>query len=262
MSDPPETVLITGASSGIGKAFADVFAADRARLILVARNAAALQNVGLELQQKYQCDFRVIVGDLADPETCDSVFQQVTEIGWQVDVLVNNAGFGAHGEFSEIALERQLSMIQVNVSALVALTHQFLPGMISRGRGEILNVGSTAAFQPGPHAAVYFATKAFVLSFSEALWAEVRHRGVQVTCVCPGPTRTNFGKDYRMTESAGFRWAGLEPTEVARLAVRALRRQRRIVITGGWNRCVVLLSRILPRRVLLWAADRFIRGPH
>ena len=259
MTDLPETVLVTGASSGIGKALAEIFAAEGSRLVLVARSADMLEELAVQLRKTHATEVLVIPQDLSLRGAADAVFQTLDQAGWSVDVLVNNAGFGAHGDFWDIALERQLEMIQLNVAALVHLTYRALPRMIERRRGTILNVGSTAAFQPGPHAAIYFATKAFVLSFSEALWSEVRPHNIFITCLCPGPTRTNFGSEYNLTESQGFRWAGMEATEVARAGHLALRRGRRTVIPGFLNKLVALFSRIAPRRLLIWAAGAFNR---
>lgn len=260
MPDTTETVLITGASSGIGKALAQVFAEDRSRLVLVARSKDLLEVLAVELRTKYGIEVLVIAQDLSLANAGAAVFQKLEGCGWHVDVLVNNAGFGAHGEFPRLPLLRQLEMIQLNVASLVELTHRALPRMLQNRRGAILNVGSTAAFQPGPYAAIYFATKAFVLSFSEALWDELRVQGIVVTCLCPGPTRTNFGSDYQMTESKGFRWAGMEAMPVARAGHRALRSGRRIVIPGLLNRLLACLARFTPRRLLLAAASRFNRA--
>jgi hypothetical protein len=259
MPETPETVLVTGASSGIGKALADIFAANGSRLVLVARNADKLAELAGQLRKQYGIDTLVISQDLSIPGAADAVFLKLEQAGWNLDVLVNNAGFGAHGDFQDVALDRQLAMIQLNVSALVHLTHRALPGMIERRRGAILNVGSTAAFQPGPHAAIYFATKAFVLSFSEALWAEARPHNIIVTCLCPGPTRTNFGSEYNMTESSGFQWTGMEAVDVARAGHRALRQGRRTVIPGFLNRLLAFLTRFAPRRLLIRAAGAFNR---
>lgn len=260
MTDPAETVLITGASSGIGKALAELFAKDGSRLVLVARRADELEAVAAHLRQQYRVDALAFAQDLCVPGAADVIFQKLDQAGWGVDVLVNNAGCGAHGEFQDIALERQLAMIQLNVGALVHLAHRALPRMAAQRRGAILNVGSTAAFQPGPHAAIYFATKAFVLSFSEALWDEARRHKIVVTCLCPGPTRTNFGREYQMTESKGFQWAGMDAMDVARAGHRALRRGRRLVIPGVLNQMLAFLTRFSPRRLLLWAAGAFNRN--
>jgi short-subunit dehydrogenase len=187
-----ETVLITGASSGIGLELAKCFAAGKSDLILVARNTAAMETLAAGLRREHKIEIHVITADLSRPESPQQIFDELKGRGTNVDVLVNNAGFGLLGGFAELPLDRQLEIIQVNVAALVALTGLFLPGMLQRKRGGILNVGSVAGFLPGPNMAVYYASKAFVLSFSEALHEELRGTGVGVTNLCPGPTGTNF----------------------------------------------------------------------
>ena len=176
-----ETVLITGASSGIGLELARCFAADKSSLVLVARNTGALQSLADELRCRHGIQTTVLTADLSRPETPARVFNELQQAGITVDVLVNNAGFGAHGSFAGLPLRRQLEMIQVNVAALTELTGLFLPGMIERKRGGVLNVGSVAGFVPGPGMAVYFATKAYVLSFTEALAGELAGTGLAVT---------------------------------------------------------------------------------
>jgi short-subunit dehydrogenase len=260
MHEYPETVLVTGASSGIGLALAELFAADRSRLVLVARSSDKLEEFASRLRQTHNSDVLVIPQDLSLPGAADAVFSQLEQAGWTIDVLVNNAGVGAHGEFHAIPLERHQAMIQLNLTTLVELTHRALPGLVARGRGGILNIGSTAGFQPGPLATIYFATKAFVLSFSEALWYELLPYNVKVTCLCPGPTRTNFGSDYKMTESSGFQWNGMEPLDVARAGHRAFRARRRLVIPGLYNKLLAFLTCIGPRRLILRATAAFNRG--
>jgi len=187
-----ETVLITGASSGIGLELARLFAADGSDLVLVARRRERLEELSHELEQSQGIAAEVLVEDLASAAAPQAIFDRLQSEGRTIDVLVNNAGFGAVGPVVEIGLGRQLEMLQVNVVALAHLTMLFLPGMLQRGRGGVLNVGSTAAFQPGPYMAMYYASKAFVLSFSEALAEELRGTPVRVCCLCPGPTRTEF----------------------------------------------------------------------
>src|ERR1700722_714174 len=177
----PETVLITGASSGIGLELAKCFAADGSKLILVARNQDALEKLAEELRQKNKIETVVLMADLSQPLASRQIFDKLTALKISVDVLVNNAGFGLHGEFLELPLDRQLEIIKVNVAALTELTGLFLPGMVQRRNGGILNVGSVAGFVPGPRLAVYYASKAFVQSFSEALAEELNGTGVSVT---------------------------------------------------------------------------------
>jgi len=246
-----ETVLITGASSGIGRELARKFAADGSRLILVARRRPELEQLADELRRIHATESHVIPCDLADPESPQSLFDAVGERGLQVDILVNNAGFGQHGPFADISIERQLAMIRVNVSALVHLTHLFLRPMQARNKGAILNVGSTASFQPGPNCAVYYATKAFVLSFSEAISRELRGSGVRVTCLCPGPTRTGFGDDSGMHDTPVFRLNAMSVETVAAAAHRGLRRGKRLVMPGLLNNLLAASVRFTPRAVIL-----------
>src|SRR5476651_2165747 len=192
-----ETVLITGASSGIGLELAKCFAADGCRLILVARNREAMEKLAEEFRLKNKIEVIVLPADLSLPETPKRIFEKLSAQKISVDVLVNNAGFGTHGSFLETSLPRQLEMLQVNIAALTELTGLFLPGMIERKRGGILNVGSVAGFLPGPNMAVYFASKAFVLSFTEALSEELGGTGVNVSVFCPGATETNFSQVAR-----------------------------------------------------------------
>ena len=246
-----ETVLITGASSGIGLELAKCFAADKANLILVARTTAAMENLAAELRAEHSIETHVITADLAQPDTAQKIFDELKEgRGISVDVLVNNAGFGLHGSFAELPLHHQLEIIQVNITALVALTGLFLPEIIQRKRGGILNVGSVAGFFPGPNMAVYYASKAFVLSFSEALHEELRGTGVSVTNLCPGPTESNFFKVARGHRSRELQIAKMSTDEVARAGHRAFRTGQCVKVPGTKNRLLVQLPRILPRMVV------------
>ena len=193
-----ETVLVTGASSGIGLELAKCFAADGCRLVLVSRKGIVLEALATELRKAHKIQAQVITADLAQPESPTRLLAHLQNAGLKVDVLVNNAAFGAQGKFVELPLGRQLEMLQVNMTTLTHLTGLLLPGMVERRRGGVLNVASTAAFQPGPGMAIYYATKAYVLSFSEALAEELAGTGVTVTAVCPGPTATNFGTAANM----------------------------------------------------------------
>ena len=246
----PETVLITGASSGIGLELAKCFAADKSNLIFVARNTAAMELLAAELRRKHQIDIHVITADLSRPELPQKIFDELKSRGTSLDVLVNNAGFGLHGSFAELPLARQLEIIQVNVASLVALTGLFLPAMIERKRGGILNVGSVAGFLPGPNMAVYYASKAFVQSFSEALFEELRGTGVRVTNLCPGATDSNFSqvaRGYHMREKSA---AKMSAAEVAAAGHRAFRAGRCFNVPGAQNRLLMQLTRILPRSTI------------
>jgi short-subunit dehydrogenase len=248
--------LITGASAGIGKELAGLFAADH-DLILVARREAELNALADELRKQPGRTVHVIPADLGDPAAPQRLFDEVTAKGLTVDVLVNNAGFGTLGPFHDTDLAKSLTMIQVNVTALVHLTGLFLPGMRQRGRGRILNVASTAAFQPGPFMAIYYATKAFVLSFSEALWDELNGSGVTVTCLCPGPTRTEFADAAGMHGTRLFSGPNvMDVTSVAKAGYAATMRGKRLVVPGFLNRLLVFAGRFAPRRLLLRVVRR------
>ncbi len=242
-----ETVLITGASSGIGLELAKCFAADGSRLILIARNTEALESLAKELRQSHQIEVRVLTADLSLSETPKRIFAELSAQKIAVDVLVNNAGFGANGAFAEIPLSRQLEMLQVNITALTELTGLFLPGMISRRRGGILNVGSVAGFQPGPGMMVYYATKAFVLSFTEALAEELQGSGLNVSVLCPGPTESNFGNVARGKKVRHVKTSKMTSAAVAVYGHRAFRQGKITAVPGWQNKVFVFLNRILPR---------------
>jgi short-subunit dehydrogenase len=242
-----ETVLITGASSGIGLELAKCFAADGSRLVLVARNTSALEKLAEELRRENKIEAIVLTADLSSPETPGRIFQELSARKISVDVLVNNAGFGAHGAFVELSLPRQLEMLQVNIAALTELTGLFLPEMIGRKRGGILNVGSVAGFQPGPGMAVYYATKAFVLSFTEALAEELLGTGLKVSVLCPGPTETNFGSVARGKKVRQLKTSKMSAETVARHGHRAFRKGKTVAVPGVQNKMFVFLNRIVPR---------------
>lgn len=245
-----ETVLITGASSGIGLELARCFAADGSRLVLVARNTTALEALAGELRRAHAGEVRIVTADLRVPQTPGRIFAALQAEGVTVDVLVNNAGFGTHGDFAATPLDRQLDMVQVNVTALMELTGLFLPGMIARRRGGVMNIASVAGFQPGPRMAVYYATKAFVLSFSEAIAEELVGSGVTVTAVCPGPTKTNFGSVANFRGSDSVLRGAMTAAAVARHGYRAFRRGRFVVLSGFRNFVPTVLVRLLPRIVV------------
>lgn len=245
-----ETVLITGASSGIGLELARLFAADRSNLVLVARSGDKLESLARQLRQDHGIEAVVLPKDLAKPAAPQEIFDQLNSQGTVVDVVANNAGFGAVGSVASLPLERQIDMVQVNVAALTHLTRLFLPGMIQRHQGGILNVGSTAGFQPGPNMAVYYATKAYVLSFTEALAEELVGSGVKATCLAPGPTATGFGADSGMEQSVIFRLGTMDASTVAQAGYRGFRRGRVIVIPGWTNKLGAFSVRLGPRFVV------------
>lgn len=198
------TALITGASSGLGKEFALLHAKRGGDLVLVARRREKLEALKSELEHKYQVSVEVIVQDLSELDSAEKIFRQLETVGIEVEVLINNAGFGGMGYFHERELERELQMIHVNVTSLTALTRLILPGMVARGRGKILNVSSTASLVPGPLQAIYYATKAFVTSFSYAISRELKGTGVSVTALLPGATETEFGQVSGMEKTHMF----------------------------------------------------------
>jgi short-subunit dehydrogenase len=246
----PETVLVTGASSGIGRELARGFAREGCSCVLLARSEDTLRTLADTLRSHYDVDAHVLVVDLSTPDATDKVEARLDDAGLTVDVLVNNAGFGARGRFAELDAQRQANMVQVNVAALTALTRRLLPGMLERGRGGVLNVASTAAFQPGPYMSVYYATKAYVLSFSEGLAEEVAGRGVTVTCLAPGPTRTAFVEAADMDDAALFEWAEpMTPAAVAQAGLDGFRAGETLVVPGWPNKIGAALTRITPRPV-------------
>jgi uncharacterized protein len=256
------TALITGASSGIGLELASLAAQDRHDVVLVARQRERLESVGRGLQEEYGVRVSVLAKDLNDPSAPAELERELAERHIEIDVLVNNAGLGVYGFFKDTSIDRELEAIQVNVSALTHLTKLVLGGMLARRRGRILNVASTAAFQPGPIMAVYYATKAYVLSFSEALANECSGSGVTVTALCPGPTRTEF--EGRAGSPAGIllRKKGfvMSASDVAREGWRGMKAGKRVVIPGLANRLLVQAERVSPRR-LVTAISRRIREP-
>jgi uncharacterized protein len=245
-----ETVLITGASSGIGLELAKLFAADKSDLVLVARNQAALEKLAEELRRDHGVEVLVEPIDLANATAPQAVFDNLTAKGIRVDVVVNNAGFGSLGAFADLPAQRQLDMIQVNVTALTHLSRLFLPRMIEQGRGGILNVGSTAGFQPGPNMAVYYASKAYVLSFTEALAEELAGTDIKITCLAPGPTSTGFAAVARMESTLLFRLGSMDAKTAASIGYRGFRRGKVLVIPGFRNKLGPFAVRFGPRRLV------------
>jgi len=248
------TALITGASGGIGAAFAAELAKRQHNLILVARSEAKLQQLAAQLQQEFNILVEIIVQDLTAPGATTAVFDAVAQKGWTVDLLVNNAGFGDYGAFADRPLAKQVGILQLNIVALVELSHLFLLGMRDRRSGSIINVGSIAGFQPMPYLSIYAATKAFVLSFSEALWAENKSYGVRVLALCPGPTESDFFKVAEFPKSlASSSGQKLVPAdEVVRDALKALDKNESNVVTGGFpNQIIVNMPRLMPRKLLV-----------
>jgi uncharacterized protein len=244
-----ETALITGASSGIGLDLARLMARDF-DLILTARNRARLEQIAGGLQQQHGNLVHVIPADLARPEAPEQIFSEIKRRGLRVDALVNNAGFGGYGAFTDTDLQTELQMIQVNITALTYLTKLVLPGMRERKRGRIMNVASTAGFLPGPFMAVYYATKAYVISFSEAIANELKGSGITVTCLCPGATETGFAKRADMEKSRLFKMGRMRSDDVARSGYRAMLKGKTLVITGTRNWLMMESLRFSPRKMV------------
>ena len=242
-------VLITGASGGIGEAFAHLLAGDNCELVLTARNDSELNRVrGLIAARHPERRITVIAGDLSHADAGSVLEAELTQRGLAPDVVINNAGFGIAGAAARASRNDQINMIDLNVRALTELTLRFLPAMVARKGGGVINVASTAAFMPGPHMAVYYATKAYVLSFSEALAAELEGTGVTITALCPGPVRTGFQERAQMQNSRLLqRMLTLPVEEVAQAGWRGFKQKRRVVIPGYLNMATGYAGRYLPR---------------
>jgi short-subunit dehydrogenase len=253
--------VVTGASAGIGLDLARILAREGHDLALVARREATMQELADELRERYGAESHVVAADLAAPNAAGVVQEALA--GKHVDVLVNNAGFGGLGAFAERSRDEDLRMLAVNVVALTDLTKRFLPGMVARGRGRILNVASTAAFQPGPFMAVYYASKAYVLSLSQALAEEVSGTGVTVTCLCPGPVDTEFhavaGTEAQPLTSGLL---SMSAAAVAEAGYRAMTRGKLIEIPGLHNKVGAQTIRIAPRRAVLKVVRRLHPADH
>jgi short-subunit dehydrogenase len=251
------TALVTGASSGIGREIAKILAADHYDLVLVARGAKRLEELGSELAGSFGVKTRVVPRDLAQPAGARELLAEIDRSGTSIDILVNNAGIGVAGPFAQTDGKRELEIIQVNVTAVTELAKGVLPGMLRRRSGRILNVASTAAFQPGPLMAVYYASKAYVLSFSEAIANELAGSGVTVTTLCPGPTETEFQRKAGLEGTRLF--AGplvMDAESVARAGYSGMMRGRRLVIPGFANKVMVQALRVSPRRLVIAIARR------
>jgi short-subunit dehydrogenase len=252
-----QTALITGASAGIGVDLAECFAKDGYDLIIAARTEPALQEVGDRISQAHRVKVTSIASDLGEIGAGAKLAAEIAQRGLSVDVLVNNAGFGHAGGFAWEPIEPQLGMIDLNVRALTELTHIYWKGMLAMGRGGVLNVASTAAFQPGPLMAVYYASKAYVLSFSEALWEEASGTGVHVSCLCPGPTASKFRERAGTGRTRlGQSMSVMPSMPVAEEGYQGFLRNRRVVITGGRNKLMVGAARMLPRGAVLKTVRR------
>ncbi len=257
------TALITGASAGIGLELSKLFAADRYDLILLARREDKLLHIKKELEQRFSIQVHLIIKDLSLPQSANEVFTAVQEQGLHVDYLVNNAGFGHLGKFTETDLDVFQRMMQLNMVSLTELTHLFLPEIQERKRGGIMNVASTAGFMPGPLMAVYYASKAYVLSFSQALSNELKGTGITVNSLCPGATDTEFAETAEMDNSYIFNnpfATVMDAATVARLGYEDLMKGKSLTVTGGMNKLMVQSLRVAPRNTVMklarWLMDQ------
>jgi len=247
-----KTALVTGASNGIGLEFAKILAANKYDLVLIARNKLKLDELKEYLYLTYGVQVYVIACDLSKPGTCGYVYEQIKRNDLDIDVLINNAGIGDWGFFVDSNLDKQKQMLQLNIMALTDLARLLLPGMIKRRQGRVLNVASTAAFQPGPLMAVYFATKSYVLSFSSALSQELMGTGVSITCLCPGPTatgfqRSTFPKEVRLSRAPILS----DPREVAQYGYKAMLRGQTVAVPGFLNKLMAFNVHFLPQSITL-----------
>jgi hypothetical protein len=256
-----QTALITGASTGLGAEFARLFAHDKYNLVLVARTGPKLNELADELRQQHGITVKTIPLDLGLPQASQNLFEETQRAGIHVDVLVNNAGYGRSGNFADIPLEESYGQIQLNITALTLLTRLYLGPMLERRSGKIMNVASTAAFQPGPLMAVYYATKAYVLSFSEALADELRKTDIRVTCFCPGATLTEFHKRAQTENARLFKQlAPMDAKTVAEDGYRALMAGKTLAISGFRNWLVAESVRFAPRKMVT-AVSRWVAEP-
>jgi len=252
-----KTVLITGASSGIGREFAYIFAEKKNNLVLVARNKDKLAQIAADCEKKYNIKATVLSYDLSKVESATSLHNAIKQHKITVDVLINNAGFGQYGPFGKSDFDRNLDMINLNVTTLVALTSLFVKDMVARNQGQILNIASTAAFQPVPNFAVYGATKAFVLSFTEALHYELKDTKVSASVLCPGPTSTGFEQAADMDGSKLFKNGVMNAKTVAQIGYNGLQKNKMTVVPGFKNKFLSIASNMTPSRdLLVWVAGK------
>ncbi|WP_114752396.1 SDR family NAD(P)-dependent oxidoreductase [Pleomorphovibrio marinus] len=252
-----ETALITGASTGIGKELARIFAQKGINLVLVARSQEKLQGLKSELEKDFGINAHAIPIDLSVPQSALRVFEETNSRNLQIDYLINNAGVGVYGEFYATDWEKELTMINLNITSLTQLTKLFLEGMKQRGTGRIMNVASVAAFQPGPLMSVYFATKAYVLHFSEAIGYELRKSRITVTTLCPGPTRSGFENAASMKASKLFKQKGIPSSaEVARFGYNAMMKGKSVAIHGWKNSLLARSTGFVPRKLVLAIAEK------
>ncbi len=250
MGSNRKTALITGASGGIGLELSKLFAADGYNLVLVARSGQKLQDIAADLRKAHSVEVTVLAKDLSAASAPDEILATLQAQSILVDVLVNNAGFGVHGLFAETDLSQELNMLQLNVVTVTHLTKLLLPGMIERGFGRILNIGSTGSFQPVPLMAAYGASKAYVLLFTEALAEELRGTGVTATALCPGVTRTGFQARADVGQTLLVRIGTMSAERVAAIGYGALMRGQAVVVPGLLNKVLAFFVRLMPRALV------------
>ncbi|MBN1119575.1 MAG: SDR family oxidoreductase [Anaerolineae bacterium] len=249
--------LITGASSGIGLELARQFAKDNYDLVLVARRKEKLDALAAELSDQHGIEVMVLPKDLSDPAAPCEIHDELQQAGVEVEALVNNAGISVYGPLAESDCGKNLDVMQINVNALTHLTHLFLPAMVERGHGKIVNIGSTGSFAPGPLNSVYCATKAYVLSFTEAVAEELRGTGVTATVICPGATHTEFAGKYGVEDTPIFQHS-MSAAQVAEIGYRAVRRGRRVVVTGFRNQLLAYSIPFAPRSIVARVSKRLM----
>jgi short-subunit dehydrogenase len=248
--------LVTGASTGIGRDLAKLCAGAGYDVIVVARSQAPLEALALDIRNASRRKVQTVSSDLSRGEGVAGLYAELTDLQSEVEILINNAGVGMLGFFVELDAEKQMEMLRLNVDAVTQLTRLFLPAMIARRKGYVLNVASTAAFQPGPLMAVYYATKAYVVSFSSALHNELKTQGVVVTTLCPGPTRTEFQRRAQMEATRLFRGKAMDSAAVARIGFDAMLRGKPLVVAGRLNGLMAFLTRFAPRQMAASLARR------
>jgi len=261
MAHKLQTALITGPTSGIGKEFSWQLAQLGCNLVLVSRSEDILVEMCQDLEKQYGIEAQVIVADLEKSGEPERVFEKVRSLGLDVDLLINNAGTQVYAPFNEASWEGTQTLMDLNVKAVVHLTHLFLPGMLQRDRGHILNIGSTASFVPGPNNAVYCAGKAFILSFSLAIAEELRGSNVGVTCLCPGIVDTPFVDKAGLNDTVIMKLTAMDPEPVAAAGIRAVQRGKWVHIPGWINKITMFLQRFVPRRLLTRVAKWALLPP-
>jgi short-subunit dehydrogenase len=254
-----KTVLITGASSGLGYEFAKLFAKNGYDLVLIARDKKRLSEVGNEISNQYHSEVIVIDKDLSNPQAAEEIYQFLHQKNIVIDILINNAGFATHGKFIELSLENEVAEMNLNMVTLTILTKLFLTDMVKRDSGKILNVASTAAYFPGPFMAVYYASKSYVLLFSEGLSEELKGTGVTISTLCPGPTKTNFSQRANVKNTLLFKGNVMNAEDVVTIGFAGLIKGKRVIIPGFLNNLQATLAPFTPRTLLLKIAATFNR---